>query len=403
MNARILVSTDYFSLDILIEEIHARNHKSYSINHKSLTLAWPLTGLLGGVLIALTPSKTGIALSTGIAVLCIATPLVLILSAHPIGARIGAFLGGLVMAVPCFVWGLPIHRVLLMCFMAIPFVSAAAFILTPPITGFRARLAYLLTWCGARQITRRPRNFDASAFRNLIVATVVLAAAIAMVKVTPPSGLWLPVRWFTGGIVVLACAEMVTAAFPLVTAFVGITMPPLMRSPWRSTSLVEFWTKRWNPAASQLFRTACFTPLARRSAALALFTAFAASALGHTLLVYLGLGRWTISLACGAFFLVQPLLIAAERRMNIKRWPRTAAWAWTLAALTITSPLFVEPVFQIIERSWNPAEPFLVPTLWALGFVITVTTVISLASLAARPLNPQSLVPCKSSIVKRQS
>jgi hypothetical protein len=340
-------------------------------------------GLAGGVLIALTPSKTGIALSTGIVVWGAATLLVLMISGHPIGARIGAVVGGLVIAVPCFVWALPVHRVLLMCFIAIPFVSAAALLLTPPIAGFRARLAYLLTWCGTRQITRRARSLDTCAFRNLIIATALLAIAIAVVKATPPFSLWLLLRWFAGGIAVLACAEMVTASFPLVTALMGLTMPPLMKSPWRSTSLAEFWTKRWNPAASQLFRTACFTPLARRSAAMALFTAFAASALGHTLLVYLGLERWTISLACGVFFLVQPLLLAAERRMKVKRWPHAAAWGWTLAALTITSPLFVEPVFQIIERSWNPAEPFFVPTLWALGFVLVVTVSLSLASLTA--------------------
>jgi len=390
--------TDYFRLlparlhDILIEEKRPTNHKS-CINPKSLTLVWPLTGLAGGVLIALTPLKTGIALSTGIGVLCIATPLVLVLSAHPIGARIGAFLGGLVIAVPCFVWALPVHRVLLMCFMAIPFVSAAALVLMPPVTGFRARLAYLLTWCGTRQITRRPRSFDARAFRNLIVATALLAAAIGVVKATPASGFWFLLRWLAGGIAILACAEMATACFPFVTTLLGLTVPPLMQSPWRSTSLVEFWTKRWNPAASQLFRMCCFAPLARRSSALALFTAFAGSALGHTLLVYLGLGRWTISLACGAFFLVQPLLIAAERRMKVKRWPRAAAWTWTLAALIITSPLFVEPVFQIIERSWNPAEPFFVPTLWALGFVLVVTIVFSLGSLTALGSTTESAKP----------
>jgi hypothetical protein len=82
--------------------------------------------------------------------------------------------------------------------------------------------------------------------------------------------------------------------------------------------------------------------------------------------------------------------------MNVKRWPQAAAWTWTLAALTITLPLFVEPAFQIIERSWNPAEPLFVPVLWALGFVIVVTTGISLASLialgpATEPASPHPL------------
>jgi hypothetical protein len=79
-------------------------------------------------------------------------------------------------------------------------------------------------------------------------------------------------------------------------------------------------------AASALgFRPLVFAPLARRGIALALFAAFFASAVSHTLLAYMAMVRWKISLVCGAFFVVQPLLILAERRMNVRRWPTAGA------------------------------------------------------------------------------
>jgi hypothetical protein len=344
-------------------------------------LFWPVAGIIIGMLVAMIPSKTGIPLSTGIAAWFVAMLLVLVLSAHPTGTRLAALLAGLFMAVPCFVWASPFDRCLLMCFTAMPFVASAALVLIPPITSFRARLAYLLTWCGRRQISRRPRTFDIAPLRNLLVASAIFAAAVAVLAFAV--GLGQAVRWLAAGIATLAFAEMATASFPFVSGLMGLTLPALMQSPYRSTSIGEFWTKRWNPAASEMFLNFCFLPLARHGVALALLATFALSALGHTLLVYLALGTWTISLICGAFFLVQPLLIAAERAMKVKRWRPAAARTWTLAALAMTSPLFLEPVLQILERSWGRPAAVLQPTLAFLAFVMIVSTGISLASLIA--------------------
>ena len=122
----------------------------------------------------------------------------------------------------------------------------------------------------------------------------------------------------------------------------------------RSTSISEFWADRWNVQASALFHRFFFAPLARRSVALGVCVAFGFSAFGHACLADLGLGRWRISLACGAFFMVQPLLIAAERRMKVRRWSPAAGRAWTLTALALASPLFVEPYsIQLMEGSWG--------------------------------------------------
>jgi hypothetical protein len=118
---------------------------------------------------------------------------------------------------------------------------------------------------------------------------------------------------------------------------------------------------------------------------LALFTAFALSGVGHALLAYMALERWKIPLICGAFFLVQLLLIAAERWMNVRRWRPMAGRAWTLAVLAITSPLIVEPALQIVERGWGAPDNVLLPTVAVLGSVIVFSSIISLAALTSRP------------------
>ncbi len=344
-------------------------------------LCWPVAGCVLGVLVALYPSKTGIPLQAGIAAWCAEIVLVAILSAHPMGLKIGALLTGLFIAVPWYVWASPLTCYLLVGGMALPLLGATALLLAPPITGFGARLAYVCTCFPRGRVERRARSFDWAALQQLLVATVVFAAAIAAVKAVPAFGLWLPVRWLAGGIMCLAFGEMATACPPLLTAPLGVTVPPLMQSPYLSTSISEFWAERWNVQVSALIHRFCFAPLARRSVALALCAAFGFSAVGHACLADLGLGRWGISLVGGAFFMVQPLLIAAERRMKVRRWSPAAGRAWTLTALAITSPLFVEPVLQSIEGSWGLPGNVLGTTAAVLGFVVIFSGIIALAAL----------------------
>ncbi len=365
-------------------------------------LLWPAAGLVIAILavnvVASNPSYTPhIPLWTGIAAWCVAMLLVLILSANRIGARAGVLLAGLFLAVPCFVSSPPLFRGVLMCGMLAPFAAASAFVLAPPINGIRARLAYLCSWCGTHPVNRRARGLGAASLLQLIVATAVLDAAIAAIIAIPASGLWLPVRWLAGGIMMLAVAEMITAGFPLMATALGLTVPPLMQSPWRSASVAEFWGKRWNIFASEkLFHPYCFAPLARHNLALALFVPFALSALGHMLVAFVALGNWSLALLFGAFFLVQPLPILAERRLGVRRWHPAAARTWTLTALAITAPLFVEPLLQTIERSWGTHTSALPPTAFALCCVLVFSAIVALISLASCSAVANSLPPTTS-------
>lgn len=347
-------------------------------------LLWGASGIVIGALVA-TNSFYAPHVSPG---LCIAAwgadmLLVLTLSGRRLGTRMGAFMAGLCLAVPCFVPSSPVWRGVLMCLMCMPLAAALALVLVAPMAGLKQRLAYLCSWAGKYHVDRRARSFDKAALLQLVVATAVFATAMYVVMAVSGSAFLLPVRWLAGGIMVLAAAEMVTAAMPMAAAACGVTVPALMRSPWRAASVSEFWTRRWNIFASEkVFRPNVFAPMARHGAGLALFAAFALSALVHVLLAFMAMGRWKISFICGAFFLVQPLFIAAERRLGERRWRPAARRAWTLGVLAITSPLFVEPLLQMTEGSWGATGSILLPTLAVLGFVIILSGLFALASWA---------------------
>jgi hypothetical protein len=337
------------------------------------------------VLLSFVPAKTGMPLVAGIIAWFVTASVVIVLPFHPIGARAAALIAGLFPAVPFFVETTRLAFGLMECFGMLPFAAAAVLVTIPPLPTVRARLAYLFTWCGTREVNRRKRAFDVKIFQQLMIATAVAALSMAAVKMATASGI-LPLRWLAGGILIFAFAEMATAGPAFVAAAMGMTVPQWFGSPYRSTSINDFWTRRWNILTSQMIlRPNCYEPLARRSVALAVAVTFVLSGVFHALFAYVLLGKWGIAWLCGAFFFVQPLLIAIERWMKVRRWRPAAARAWTLTALTITSPLFTEPALRAAENSWEAADSVILPTLILLAGVMIASTINALGSLAARP------------------
>ena len=348
---------------------------------------WPAAAILLGALVSINPFyRPDLTLQIGIAAWFADLGVVVLLSVNPATMRFGVLIAGLFLAVPCFVREIPLARAALMCLMAFPLLIAAIPFLSPPPATFRERMSYLFTWFGTREVKRRTRAFELKSLLHLIAATLVFSTAMVAVKAVSAADGWAVARLLSGGIMIMAAAEMITAGHNFTASFIGVTAPALMQSPFLSTSLGEFWTKRWNPAASSLvFRACLFRPLSRRGPVLALWAAFFASAVAHALLPYMAMGKLGISLLCGAFFLAQPPLIAAERWLQVRRWKSGAARVWTLAALTIASPLFVEPLLQLLEPSWGASNELLLPTLMVLGFVIGLNVFFLLGALAACP------------------
>ncbi len=390
--------------------------------------AWPALGValaIGLVGVLRPPMHRDLSLAAGWTLLAAEVVGVAILSATPAGTRMAVLLSGLLLPLAAYVSDTPLARALLACFGGLPFVTATL-LLDPRAHAPRAgesaadgaiarlggRLAFICS-IGGVVAQRRPRGLDLRALLHLALATAVLAAAITAVKTasspaadrefarnaatrdaptfapaperhgaTSHNGAArLALRWFAGGIGMLAIGEMLTACLPLVATALGITTSPLFRSPARSTSLADFWARRWNVRASAFFLRYTFAPLVRPAGiGVAVSFTFLMSALGHAFFADIALGRRP-ALSAAAFFLAQPLLLAAERRLRVRRhWPPLAGWLWTMSALAVTSPLLIEPILQTITPSWGPPSQVIGPTAAGVAFVLVVSTATAVAS-----------------------
>lgn len=130
--------------------------------------------------------------------------------------------------------------------------------------------------------------------------------------------------------------------FDLMAAFWrrrGVPCGALFRSPLRSKSLSEFWSRRWNVGYSEMIATVVHRPIAKRfGSTAALFASFLASGLLHELAISVpvraGYGLPT------AYFVLHGFLVAAEKRMSREPGP-----LWTLSWLVAPLPLLFHGPF----------------------------------------------------------
>ncbi|HKW15869.1 MAG TPA: MBOAT family protein, partial [Terriglobales bacterium] len=120
----------------------------------------------------------------------------------------------------------------------------------------------------------------------------------------------------------------------------GVKTEPIMSEPLRSTSLGEFWGKRWNLGFRQLAHELIFRPLYRRlGAGTAGFFAFVVSGLVHDLVISLpargGYGLPTL------YFLLQGTGVMIERSRLGKRFGLgQGVRGWCFMAVFLTVPVF---------------------------------------------------------------
>ena len=136
----------------------------------------------------------------------------------------------------------------------------------------------------------------------------------------------------------------------------GVDCKPLFRSPLRSTTLGEFWGRRWNLAFSEMTTLALYQPLARVAGRRAgIVGSFLGSGLLHELAISLPV-RAGYGLPLGYFALHGSLLLIEGRWARagrpIDRHPRVGR-AWTLAWLLIPLPILFH-------------RPFLAGIVWPL-------------------------------------
>jgi len=206
---------------------------------------------------------------------------------------------------------------------------------------FRAT-AYLFAWPGM-DATRflspalAPSIRRATLFRNaaLALARIVLGAfllfAIARQIHQPIVAAWIGM---TGMILTLHFGLF--ALLSLGCRAVRVEAPRIMDAPLRSTSVAEFWGRRWNGAFNDLALGLVFRPLVRRTGvAIATLSAFAASGLVHETVISLpagaGFGLPT------AYFLLQGLAVLLQRKSVALRGT-ISGWLFTM--LVVAGPAF---------------------------------------------------------------
>ncbi|KAI3492160.1 hypothetical protein L1887_43449 [Cichorium endivia] len=146
--------------------------------------------------------------------------------------------------------------------------------------------------------------------------------------------------------------------------------PPAFRQPWLSTSVHQFWSKRWHQYLRFSFLAAGFWPvqplvqgmLGRRAAyAVGTFGAFLASAAVHHFgSAAVTPGHNLRNLEVAMFFIIQPLAIFGEQLWQHCTGHRVRGffgWLWTMTWMLATAPLLfdVSPFGSWSQRSTCPA------------------------------------------------
>jgi hypothetical protein len=275
------------------------------------------------------------------------------LAASRRGARAGVWLAIALLPLPAFVvepWW-PLVALLILALLFAVF-RAADLATDRTLATFPRRLAHMPSLVDRRRMTRVPPHFDWRALGRLVVAAAITFAALRVVAVADHFDGWrhYALRWYVGGgPLPFSLFAMLDGVLALVLAPFGRTIPPVNRAPYLATSLSDFWSRRWNSIINTLLRVHVYRPFANRGAVVAMTVAFIASAALHAYLIGMLLGPGA-TLAWIAFFLAQPALMWVERRLRVRRWRPAWGHAWTLGALALLYPLFIEPVLVLFAR-----------------------------------------------------
>lgn len=262
------------------------------------------------------------------------------------GARRGAMLGValclLLLPLPFLSPPVPLVRLFLAAAIVWLALRAMDLAARPHQLSFAVRWAHLVLPPDFRFLGRAERRLD---WGSAVMAVVLVAACFVVAELL--SGWPHPVlQWLVVGAGTLAAFELAGAVIRVASGAAGVTLPAVNDSPLKSRSLSEFWAKRWNLPVTRMLNDLCFRPLARRNTTMALIASFVASAAFHAYPMFAAAGA-TAALLWAAFFLLQPLAIAAERHIGLRNAPNSLRRLWTFAILLVLLPLFAEPLLML--------------------------------------------------------
>jgi predicted DCC family thiol-disulfide oxidoreductase YuxK len=209
----------------------------------------------------------------------------------------------------------------------------------------RRALGYLLAWpgmdataflCGTGPpVKPRSSEWMAAALKTLLGATLIWVVARAVSPVNPLLAGWLGM---VGLVFVLHFGTF--HLLSLGWRSIGVNAMPVMENPLRSSSLAEFWGRRWNTAFHELASRFTFRPLRPAvGRAGATMLVFLASGLIHELVISIpangGYGLPT------GYFVLQGLGVAGERTRLGRRLGLGRGWrGWLFTVVVAAGPAF---------------------------------------------------------------
>jgi hypothetical protein len=206
---------------------------------------------------------------------------------------------------------------------------------------------------------RRRRKLPALLLLMLGVALV--AACVGLLVLGNQLRLW---RWSRAADDLLVLIEVAVGAEGIHLVIVGgagllgRSVVGLQDHPLLSSSLGQFWARRWNHLVQGNLDRGFFRPYARRrSFAAGTLAAFGASAVMHVIAVLRPSQPETTlgpAAAVLAFFLLHGLLVCGERALGLHHQPHSPrrlflARVRTLALFALLSPLLLDPFANVVH------------------------------------------------------
>lgn len=167
---------------------------------------------------------------------------------------------------------------------------------------------------------------------------------------------------------------MLALAAAMARGFLGAELEPQFNEPYLSTSLQDFWGRRWNLMVTRILRPAVYIPVLHWSSGImgrewaplpAVISTFAVSGLIHEL-IFFYLGRVKPTWEITWFFLLHGLCLDVEiavKKVVNGRWqlPRVVATILTLGFVMVTGFwLFFPPLLRCDGAERGLAELFAV-------------------------------------------
>ena len=147
--------------------------------------------------------------------------------------------------------------------------------------------------------------------------------------------------------------------------------PPLSQSPWLSTSLADYWGKRWHQGNRDMFASLSYPFKLLLGRAGLVLGAFFWSAVLHDVGIW-GLGAGTNFLQTGGFFLLMGVGVLAETywgKLTGRKVGGLLGWVWTMAWMVLGGNILVDGWMKTGLGGGEVLPPFAQPVTLLMNFL----------------------------------